>query len=93
MKLLSRTEEFILLAAQVQAQGQGVEAEGVIREGNVRDEIIQLCQEIQAEYVVLGNPKGEPEDNAFTRERLNRFAQSIELSSGAKAILAADTEP
>ena len=92
-KELRQMGEFILLAAQVQAQGQGVEAEGVIREGNVRDEIIQLCQEIQAEYVVLGNPKGEPEDNAFTRERLNRFAQSIELSSGAKAILAADTEP
>ena len=54
---------------------------------NVSDEIIQLCQETQADYVILGNPKGEPETNAFTRERLNTFAQHIEEASGAKAIL------
>ena len=91
-KELRQMGEFILLAAQVQAQQQGVEADGVIREGNVRDEIIQLCHELQADYVVLGYPKGEPDDNAFTRERLKQFTQSIEDSSGAKAILAPDTE-
>ncbi|NIW44752.1 MAG: universal stress protein [candidate division Zixibacteria bacterium] len=86
-KELQNMGEFILLTAQVQAQQQGVEADGVIREGNVSDEIIQLCQETQADYVILGNPKGEPETNAFTRERLNTFAQHIEEASGAKAIL------
>lgn len=87
-KELRHMGEFILLTAQVQAQSQGVEADGVIREGIVGEEIINLCQEIQAEYVVLGRPKGDTEDNAFTRERLNKFARLIKETSGAQTILA-----
>ena len=91
-KELRQMGEFILLTAEVQAQQQGVSAEGVIREGKVRDEIILLCQETHADFVVLGIPKGDHEHNAFTAERLKQFTQSIEESSGAKAILAEDTE-
>jgi len=80
--------EFILLTAQVQAQNQGVVAEGVIREGEVGEEIIRLCHETQADYVVLGSPKGDDESNAFTRERIDQFAKHIEDTSGAQTILA-----
>jgi nucleotide-binding universal stress UspA family protein len=86
-KELRQMGEFILLTAQVQAQRQGVDADGVILEGNVGEEIIRLCQDTQADYVVLGSPKGEHEDNAFTRERLNKFVRLIESTSGAKVIL------
>jgi nucleotide-binding universal stress UspA family protein len=89
-KELRQMGEFILLTAQVQAQKQGIVAEGVVREGNVGEEIIRLCQETQADYVVLGSPKGEHEDNAFTRERLDLFIQLIEKTSGAKVILASE---
>jgi nucleotide-binding universal stress UspA family protein len=87
-KELRQMGEFILLTAQVQAQTEGVVADSFVREGNVGEEIIRLCQETQADYVVLGSPKGEHEDNTFTRERLRRFAQLIEKTSGAKTILA-----
>lgn len=87
-KELRQMGEFILLTAQVQAQRHGVDADGIIHEGNVGEEIIRVCQETQADYVVLGNPKGEHEDNTFTRERLNKFVQHIEKTSGAKVVLA-----
>jgi nucleotide-binding universal stress UspA family protein len=48
--------EFILLAAQSQAAAQNIAAEGEVRHGNVREEIIKLCHEIQADYLVLGYP-------------------------------------
>ncbi|MEJ2512424.1 MAG: universal stress protein [Anaerolineales bacterium] len=86
-KELSQMGEFILLTAQVQAEQNGVEAEGGIREGNVSDEIINYCHDTDADYLILGKPKYEHEDNAFTRERLKQFAEAIEESSGAKVIL------
>ena len=86
-KELRQMGEFILLTAQVQAQSQGVDADGVIHEGKVGEEIIRFCQETRADYVVLGSPKGEHEDNAFTRERLNQFVRLIENTSGAKVVL------
>lgn len=78
--------EFILLSAQSQAESQGVEAECVVRDGNVIAEIIRFSKEIEADYVVLGHPKLEGEENVFTIEKLKKFAQSIEEKSGAKAI-------
>lgn len=79
--------EFILLAAQAQAEKQGVTAKGIIREGEVvEDEIIDLCRELSADYVILGLPKGTTEWNVFTHERLNHFRQRIEQETGAKVL-------
>ena len=81
--------EFILLTAQAEAEVRGIKTEGIVRQGNIRDEIISLCQETNADYVVLGKPKKQTEeDNVFTREHLNEFGQRIEEESGSKIILA-----
>lgn len=87
-KELRQMGSFILLSARVQAEKAGVSAEGVTREGNVSAEIIALCQEIGAAYVVLGSPESEKEDNIFTHERLLQFKEKIETESGARAVLA-----
>ncbi len=85
--------EFILLAAQSQAEQQGVKAEGVIREGHVvGDEIISLCRELKADYVVLGRPKETAEQNVFTHEQLDQFGRHIEQETGAKVIYPAGDE-
>ena len=84
---LRQMGNFILLTAQDQANSRGALAYGIIREGNIGEEIIRFCQEIQADYIVLGKPEGEHEYNEFTRDRLSQFANLIENSSGAKAIL------
>ncbi|HBX70733.1 MAG TPA: hypothetical protein DEH25_15460 [Chloroflexi bacterium] len=80
--------EFILLTAQAQAIEKGAKAETVVRQGQVREEIIGLCHAVKAEYVVLGHPRGQDEGDVFTLERLNQFVQHIEHESGAKAVLA-----
>lgn len=83
--------EFILLTAQAQAEEKGVKAEGVVRQGQVSKEIINLCHEVKAEYVILGHPRGHDEVDVFTHERLDRFAHRIEQESGAKTVITKDT--
>lgn len=85
---LDQMGEFILLTAQSKAQKKGVEAEGVIRHGNVREEIVEFAKEVKADYVVLGLPTGddESEQNEFAADRIREFGEIIEQESGANAI-------
>jgi len=79
--------EFILLAAQSQAEEKGINAQGIVRQGKVSTEIIDLCHEVKAEYVIMGRPRGEADLNVFSHERLDQFTERIQQESGAKAIL------
>ncbi|MEJ2598117.1 MAG: universal stress protein [Anaerolineales bacterium] len=80
--------EFILLSAQQTAARQDVPAEIVVRQGSVSDEIIALCHEVEANYVILGVPQQAVDrENAFDRERINQFSQRLESESGAKVYL------
>lgn len=83
--------EFILLSAQSQAENQGVLSKGFIRKGQIINEITQLCMEVEANFVILGQPKGLNDKDVFTQERLNAFGQQIEEQSSAKVIFAAAT--
>jgi nucleotide-binding universal stress UspA family protein len=85
---LEKMGDFILLAARDQAEREGVQAEGSIRHGTVREEIIQLAKDTEAAYVVLGPPRGELEEDVFTQERLHQFMERIEQESGARVVLA-----
>jgi nucleotide-binding universal stress UspA family protein len=87
-KEMHQMGEFILLTAQAQAMDQGIPAERVVRHGQVREEIISLCREVEADYVTLGRPRGQEEDDVFTHDRLKQFTEFIERESGAKAVLA-----
>lgn len=90
-KEMHQMGEFILLTAQSQAMDQGVQAKAVVRQGQVKEEIIGLCHDIAAEYVILGRPRGKKEADIFTHERLTLFAQHIEQESGAKVVLVDET--
>jgi hypothetical protein len=88
-KEMKEMGEFILLTAQEEAQSKGVEAMGVVRQGNVRDEIEILCKEVRANYVILGVPKDYSEErNVFTQDHLMEFGKRLEEESGAKIVLA-----
>ncbi len=80
--------EFILLAAQAAAAAKSVDAQGVVRQGNVREELIGICHEIKADYLVVGKPRIEREDTLFNREMLNQFIVKTEQETGAKVVLA-----
>lgn len=79
--------KFILLTAQATATVQGVTAQGVVRHGNVGDEIIGLCRELDADYVILGQPQVQGKENVFTKNLLKEFRERIERETGAKVIL------
>ncbi len=78
--------EFILLTAQAKAQAAGVEAQGVVRQGKVSNEIIALCKEVGASYVVIGRPRPEHESNVFAEEALNKFIARVRRETGAEVI-------
>lgn len=83
---VSEMGEFILLSAQEKAKALGVEAEGVIRKGKVGRMIIEVCKEIDANYVVMGKPVEEQEDNVLDFGTLSEFAAKIEEASRAKVV-------
>ena len=89
-KELQQMGEFILLSAQAKAESHGVLAEGIVRKGNVREEIVKLCHDLEARYIVLGNPAEDGEENIFTNEHLEFFKQRIEAESGAIVILSGE---
>ncbi len=85
--------EFILLTAQEQAARGGVEAHGVVRDGSVGDQIVALCRETEAQYVVLGRPRHSARPNVFDEERLQRFVERIASQTGAQVVLVGEDVP
>jgi nucleotide-binding universal stress UspA family protein len=79
--------EFILTTARSSAETEGIMAEGVVRHGEVREEIINLVKELSADYIILGRPQGEQDQDLFTMERLRSFSKRLEEESGAKVVL------
>lgn len=80
--------EFILIQAEETAKAAGVHAESVIRNGNVSEEIVTLSHEKDADYVILGRPKEEREENVFTQNRLQTFIEKMEAETGAEVVVA-----
>jgi hypothetical protein len=82
--------EFILLMAQETSARQGVQAEADVRHGSVSEEVINLCHELEAAYLVLGRPRFEQEDAVFTQELLREFVERTEEQTGAKVVFAGE---
>jgi hypothetical protein len=81
--------EFILWTAQEEALAKGISAEAMVRQGNVLEEIVSLCQELKADYVILGKPQVQPgKENVFNEDRLDQFRRRIETQCSAQTILA-----
>jgi hypothetical protein len=79
--------EFILLAAQASASAQGVTAQGVVRHGDVGEEIVKLCRDLVTDYLILGWPQVQKEESAFTQKQLVQFVEQAEEQTGAKVVL------
>jgi nucleotide-binding universal stress UspA family protein len=79
--------EFILFTAQAEASACGVTAQGVVRHGDVGEEIVNLSHEIEADYLVLGRPKLQQEESVFTQDLLRQFIAQTEEQTGAHVIL------
>lgn len=84
--------EFILLTAQEAAKAEGVSAKADVRQGDVGEEIVLLAQELGADFIVMGRPLDEQEDDVFSHDRLESFIARLESECGAKVILENEVE-
>ncbi len=80
--------DFILAQAIEEAKKQGVAAVGIVREGKLAEEIILLSKEHEAQYIVVGSPIHEKEDNFFTISRFQTFVNRLKEETGAEVITA-----
>jgi nucleotide-binding universal stress UspA family protein len=87
-KQMHKMGEFILLDAQAKALAKDVTSEGVIRHGKVREQIIELAEEIEADTIILGLPGDETDENVFTEEEFQAFCDRLARESGAQVIIA-----
>jgi nucleotide-binding universal stress UspA family protein len=78
-----RMGDFLLLMAKNRAGKHGVEADTVLYEGKLREELINAASEQNATLVVLGKP-ADPE-SVFQLESLNAFADEITSKTGIEA--------
>ena len=85
--------KFILLEAQDAARQAGLEAQGIVRQGQVTQEIIALCRELQADYLVIGRPNADLDDSLFNKARLEEFIRQVETQTGARVIMPDVDEP
>jgi nucleotide-binding universal stress UspA family protein len=88
---ISKMSGFILTTAQQRAIQKGISPkDGVIRVGNVADEIIRLCKEVQADYVVLGRPVEESDNSLFAGREMQNFLARIKSECEAEVILSSE---
>jgi len=78
--------ESVLRTALAWASTEDVTAQGVIRQGNVGDEIASLCRDLEADYLILGQPQAHEERNVFSEALLPQFIEQIEKQTGAEVV-------
>ena len=79
--------ESILLTAEAQAEEQGIGSQTIVRQGDVRSQIVDVCHELGVDYLVLGRPQSQEEENVFTQAQIKEFVDNLEEQTGAKVVL------
>ncbi len=82
----------VLNVAEARAISEGLDAEKVIFQGNVRDEICRFLIEQQASLLLLGAPRSAT-TSIFGDDPVERFASSIHENTGVDvAVVRPDVE-
>ena len=84
---MERLGELVLLAAQTKAAARGISAMTHVRHGTVGDQIIALCQEVGARYVVAGLPK-QHDESLLRPSLVQKLAQRLRDETRATVVLA-----
>lgn len=79
---VAKMGKFLLVMAQERAAEQGVEAEVLLHEGDLGEELIKAAQEQGASLVVLGRPVDT--ESLFKMAGLEKFAAEIEEATGVE---------
>jgi len=77
---LEKLGRFQLIMAQERAAEQNVSAQAIVRNGQLRTELVAVAEEISATLIVMGS-SGEL-DAAFENAELQIFADSLQAETG-----------
>ena len=84
---LRRLGRSLLRLAQLRAGEQGKESDAAIREGPLQDTIENFIQEVEANTLVVGSPRGHEEPQTFRADQLGKFTRRIESATGAQVVV------
>ena len=65
----------VLGAASARARRQGIESQGIVRNGDIEAEIFGLCQDLDAKYLILGQSPHPDEEHIYSSVQLKRLAE------------------
>ena len=81
---LDHMAEFMLIMAQERAAKADIEAEQVVKHGDLRSVLLETAQEQHATLIVLGSPGNEGKRGRFVLEGLQDFAAGLQKDSGVE---------
>ena len=86
--------KFTMLILVDRAQRRGVaEVNYVVREGNIRKQLMQAAVETKAEVMVLGRPTRSPTQNVFKFDEMESFAAELAAEGKLRLILVPEAPP
>lgn len=68
------------------ARERDVAAAGLLCRGQIETEIATVCRQLEADYLVLGCPQGEPAGDAFSDQRFTNFVEQVGENTGAVVV-------
>jgi nucleotide-binding universal stress UspA family protein len=80
--------KFTMLILVDRAQRRGVEkVDYIIREGNIRKQLVQIAIETKAEIMIVGRPTRGPTSNVFKMGEMEAFAEELAREGGLKVVV------
>lgn len=85
---------FAMIILRDRAQRRGVtEVDYIVREGNIRKQLLQFAVETQAEVLVMGYPTRSPGRNVFAADELDAFMLELERAGHIRVIQVKPDQP
>jgi nucleotide-binding universal stress UspA family protein len=80
--------KFAMLILVDRAQRRGVEnVDFIIREGNIRKQLMQIAIETKAEIMIVGRPTRSPTSNVFKMGEIEAFAKDLAKVGSLKVVV------
>lgn len=80
--------KFAMIILVDRAQRRGVkEVDYILREGNIRKQLVQIAVETQAEVMIIGHPTRSPTSNIFKMDEMRNFAERLTREGGLQVVV------
>ncbi len=85
---LSEMAQFTMLILCDRAQRRGVaNVDCIVREGNIRKQLLQFAVETNAEVMVMGRPTRSPGSNVFKPAEFDDFVANLEQEARMRVVV------